>query len=104
MRLVQFARQIHYLQLAASQTPSVNATLGISGQMETHARNAILANTNQAWALASVLIVHRTLRHELEAKPTMHVNVTQGIRGRMEAHAPSAFSTNTKQAWGLVLA
>jgi len=80
---------IQSLQLAASQTPYVNVTLGTRGKMEAHARCALSTNTKKNWGLLLALIVHQTLPLQLAALQTPSVNVTLGTRETMEAHALS---------------
>jgi len=53
--LLVLAVPLHqYLQLAAPQTPHVNATQGTRGQMERHARSAFTAPTKLDWGLVLV--------------------------------------------------
>jgi len=91
------ARQIQYLQLEVSQTPSVNVTPGTRGRMEAHARCVVSTNSKQAWGLPTALIVYQTTQ-------TPPAGATPGTRGRTEAHARSVVVAATKRDWGLVLA
>jgi len=101
--IAQIVPQILSLQLAASQIPPVNVTLGTREEMEAHAHCAAKARINLVWVLL-VQTVPRIQYLHLEAPQTPPVNVSVGTREKMEAHARSAVSTNTKLAWDLLFA
>jgi len=81
----------------------VNVTLDTREKMEAHARSAVSTNTKLAWDLLLALLVHQTLRRQLEASRTLPVNATQGTKDKMEAHAPCATQALIKLDSGLLV-
>ena len=93
--LALIVHQTHSLQLAASQIPHVNVTLGTRDKTEAHAHSAPLALTSLDWGpLVQAVPLIQSLR--LAVSKTPHVSAMQVIRGQMERHVCSVMAARIK--------
>ena len=77
---VKFVPLLQYLQMAASQSLSVNVMLGTPEKMEARAHSVTQALIKIAWGQPLVQAVHLIQSLQLAAPKTPHVNVTLDTR------------------------